>query len=296
MNGRKTGFVGLGTMGRLMAQRLLDAGVEMRVFDVAEDAVRHFTARGTIGAATLAELGAWADILVLMLPSPESLHQCLVGPEGAIHALKPGSKVIDMSTSGPAVVKECGRLLAERGIEMIDAPVGKGPAAAAKGDLTILMGGNRDTCESLEWLFRVVGSEMLYCGPLGSGQVVKLVNNMVSCANAAVLAEAYALAKKAGVDFSVLNRLMPGTAADSWQLRNTVMAKALGGDFSPAFKLALARKDMRLARDMAEYLDGRSDCASGAIEWYDRAAAAGFGELDRAALLLLADPELGKAS
>ncbi|OFZ90846.1 MAG: hypothetical protein A3I62_01265 [Betaproteobacteria bacterium RIFCSPLOWO2_02_FULL_62_79] len=294
MNGRKTGFLGLGTMGRPMAGRLLDAGVELRVFDVADDAARHFTARGTVAAATPAELGGWADLLILMVPHPDSLRQCLIGPDGAIHTLKPGSIVIDMSTSGPAVVQECGRQLAKRGIEMIDAPVGKGPAAAVKGDLTILMGGNRETCEAVEWLLRKLGSELLYCGPLGSGQVVKLVNNMVSCANAAVLAEAYALAKKAGVDVSVLTRLMPGTAADSWQLRNTVMAKALSGDFSPAFKLALARKDMRLALEMAEYLGVASNCTNSALEWYDRAAAAGLGELDRAALLLLADPELGR--
>jgi 3-hydroxyisobutyrate dehydrogenase-like beta-hydroxyacid dehydrogenase len=156
------------------------------------------------------------------------------------------------------------------------------------------MGGNAETCRSIEWLLRYLGSEMHYCGPLGSGQVVKLVNNMVSCANAAILAEAFAIADKAGADLQVLTKLMPGTAADSWQLRQTVMRKALQNDFSPAFKLSLAHKDMRLALDMANDLEATSGCIRGALAWYDRAAAAGYGELDRAAWMLLADRRLKK--
>jgi 4-hydroxybutyrate dehydrogenase/sulfolactaldehyde 3-reductase len=115
---------------------------------------------------------------------------------------------------------------------------------------------------------------------------------MVSCANAAVLAEAYALARRAGVDWGILTQVMSGTAADSWQLRNTVIGKALKGDFQPAFKLALAHKDMSLALEMATFFSSENGCTRSALEWYERAAAAGLSELDRAALLLLSDPKL----
>lgn len=295
MTAGRIGFLGLGTMGRPMALRLLNAGVELRVFDIAADAVNYFTAKGVISAATPRALGEWADILIFMVPHPDGLRDNLLGPQGAIHTLRAGSVVIDMSTNGPAVVKTCGEALAARGIEMMDAPVGKGPTAAAKGDLTILMGGKREVCAAAEPILRHFGTELHYCGPLGSGQVVKLVNNMVSCANAAVLAEACGLAHNAGVDLGVLTGIMAGTAADSHQLRHTLMGKALKSDFEPAFKLKLAYKDMRFALQMARELNATSACTGAAVEWYERAAAAGYGELDRAALLLVVDPRMKKA-
>ena len=230
------GFVGLGTMGRPMAQRLLDARVNLRVYDVAPAATAHFTRQGVVAAATPRELGAWADVLILMLPSPDILRESLLGTDGAIHGLRAGSIVIDMSTSGPGIVKTCAAALAARGVEMVDAPVGKGPPAAAKGELTLLMGGKREVCAKVEPILRHLGNELHYCGPCGSGQVVKLVNNMVSCANAAVLAEACTLAHASGVDLNVLAGIMAGTAADSHQLRHTLMTKALKHDFAPAFK------------------------------------------------------------
>lgn len=285
-------FIGLGTMGRPMAEQLLKHRVELRVFDVAQDATKCFAEKGVVVASSLSELSTWADIVILMLPSPQIVRETVIGSNGAIHALRRGSVVIDMSTTGPGVVQECGRELEKRGIELIDAPVGKGPAAAWKGDLTILMGGKSELCRSLEWVLKPIGSEIHYCGPLGAGQAVKLVNNMVSCSNAAILAEAFALARVAGADLDVLKDVMAGTAADSWQLRNTVIAKALKRDFSPGFKLALARKDLHLAVAMADELEARSSCARGAISWYDDAAASGYGDLDRAALMLLADPRL----
>ncbi len=291
---QRIGFLGLGTMGRPLAQRLLDAGAQLRVYDIAADAVAHFTAQGVLAAATPRELGQWADVLIFMVPHPAALRDNLMGAQGALHTLRRGAVVIDMSTSGPGVVKECGAALAARGIEMVDAPVGKGPPAAAKGELTLLMGGHRAVCTAVEPILRNFGNELHYCGPLGSGQVVKLVNNLVSCANAAVLAEACALAQKSGVDLGVLTGIMAGTAADSHQLRHTLMGKALKNDFTPAFKLKLAHKDMRLALQMAHELEANSMCTRAAVDWYDRAAAAGYGELDRAALMLIVDPQLKK--
>ncbi|HEX7126403.1 MAG TPA: NAD(P)-dependent oxidoreductase [Thermodesulfobacteriota bacterium] len=292
---RRVGFLGLGAMGAPMARRLLERGVPLRVFDPNPAATRPFTERGIEAAATPRALGAWANVLVCMLPHPDVLREVILGEEGAIHSLAAGSVVVDMSTNGPAVVKACGARLAEKGVGMVDAPVGKGPWAAEKGDLTILMGGDRETCRSVEPILKMMGSTVYYCGPLGSGQVIKLANNLVSCANIAVVAEAYALARQAGADLGVLAEVMPQTSADSWQLRNTFVKKVLNHDFSPMFKLKLAHKDMRLILQMAEDLGAAAGCARGALDWYARADAAGHGELDWGAVLLVADPTLEKA-
>lgn len=288
----RVGFLGLGAMGTPMALRLLEHDVDLRVFDPSAAATRAFTERGVETAATPKALGAWANVLVCMLPHPNVLREVILGEQGAMHLLARGSVVIDMSTNGPAVVKACGARLAEKGVAMVDAPVGKGPWAAEKGDLTILMGGDRETCRSVEPLLRMMGSVVYYCGPLGSGQVIKLANNLVSCANIAVVAEAYALAREAGADLGVLAEVMPQTSADSWQLRNTFVKKVLNDDFSPMFKLKLAHKDMRLILEMAEELGTAAGCARGVLDWYARADAAGHGELDWGAVLLVADPEL----
>jgi 3-hydroxyisobutyrate dehydrogenase-like beta-hydroxyacid dehydrogenase len=179
---------------------------------------------------------------------------------------------------------------------MVEGPIGKGPWAAERGDLTIMMGGDRETLREVEFLFRLIGSELYYCGPLGAGQVVKVANDLASCANLAVAAEAYALAAAGGADLDVVTKVMPQTAADSWQLRNAVVDRAYGkGDFSPVFKLKLARKDLQLAAASLQSLGLPSACAKGALAWYDRGHDAGHDYLDQNAIMLTTSPELRRS-
>ena len=186
-----------------------------------------------------------------------------------------------------------GARLAEKGIRMVEGPIGKGPWAAERGELTIMMGGDRETLREVEFLFRLIGNEIYYCGPLGAGQVVKVANNLASCANLAVAAEAYALAAAGGADLEVVTKVMPQTAADSWQLRNAVIDRAHGkGDFAPVFKLKLARKDLQLAAAMLQGLGLPSACAEGALAWYDEGHDAGYDDLDQSAVMLTTNPEL----
>ncbi|MFZ1091862.1 MAG: NAD-binding protein [Xanthobacteraceae bacterium] len=138
----------------------------------------------------------------------------------------------------------------------------------------------------------MVGSKLYHCGPLGAGQVVKLANNLASCGNMAVLAEAYALAKAGGANLDVLAEVMPMTSADSWQLRQTLNGKILKGDFSPMFKLKLANKDMRLIVEMAQTLGTPIQVGKGVLDWYERGESKGHGELDWGAILLVSNPEL----
>ena len=289
---KRVGFIGLGAMGAPMARQILKGGVKLMVFDVDSGQVQALVDAGAGAAASPKELGAASDIVVCSLPHPDVLKEVVLGDDGLIQGLAAGSVVIDMSTDGLEAVQAVGEALAGKGIGMVDAPVGKGPWAAEKGDLTILMGGDREVCGGVEWLLSMMGSAIYYCGPLGCGQVVKLANNLASCANMAVVAEAYALAAKGGADLGVLCEVMPQTAADSWQLRQTLNEKVLKGDFSPMFKLKLALKDMKLIVETAENLGAPADCAHAALNWYDRGAAAGHGERDWGAIILASNPEL----
>ena len=290
--GAKVGVLGLGAMGKPMARQILKAGAPLSVYDVDRAAVDRLAVEGAKPTGSPRELGAASDVVICSLPHPNVLTEAVLGSGGLIEGLSSEGVVIDMGTDGLDTVRKLGDALAEKGISMVDAPVGKGPWAAETGDLTILMAGDREVCRSVEWLFGIVGSKTYYCGPLGAGQAIKLANNLASCANMAIVAEAYALAQKGGADLDVLCEVMPQTSADSWQLRKTLIDKARQGDFSPMFKLKLAHKDMRLIVDMADAMQSRIDCGRAALKWYDAGLAAGFGELDWGAIILTSNPEL----
>ena len=292
---RRVGFVGLGIMGGRMVRRLLANGVGLTVFDIDAAAVRAAADAGAEVAESPRELGAVSDVVVAMLPDPRILETVAVGEEGLIKGMAAGGLLVDMATDGMSVVKRLERPLAEKGIRIIDAPVGRGPAEAETGNLFVLMGGRPEDCEEARGLLSLLGSDVHYCGPLGAGQAIKLVNNMVSSTTMAVVAEGYALARRAGADIGLMTRLLPASAADSWQLRNGLVGKALAGDFSPRFRISLARKDVALAVEMADELGSPSDMGRAALNWYERGMAAGYGDLDRAGIVLTEDPDLLKS-
>ena len=289
---QKVGFVGLGIMGRRMTGRLLSSGVDLTVFDVDSTAVRAVADAGAKIAKSPKALGVACDVIIAMLPSPQILETVTLGDNGLIKGMTKGSILVDMATDGMSVVRRLYEPLAEKGIRIIDAPVGRGPAEAETGDLFVLMGGDPSDCDEVRGILALLGSDIHYCGPLGAGQAIKLVNNMVSSTTMAVVAEAYALAKRAGADINLMTQLLPSSAADSWQLRNGLIGKALAGDFSPRFKISLARKDVALAVEMANELGSPSDMGSAALNWYERGLAAGHGDLDRSGIVLTEDPSL----
>ena len=291
----RVGFIGLGLMGSRMIRRLLGGGVDLTVHDVDATAVQAAAVAGAKVAASPKELGAAGDVVIAMLPSPQILETVTLGEDGLIEGMAEGSLLVDMATDGMSVVKRLSEPLAEKGIRIIDAPVGRGPAEAETGDLFVLMGGEPEDCDAVRGLLSLLGSDVHYCGPLGAGQAIKLVNNMVSSTTMAVVAEGYALARRAGADIELMTQLLPSSAADSWQLRNGLIGKALAGDFSPRFKISLARKDVALAVEMAGELDSPSDMGRAALSWYERGMAAGHGDLDRAGIVLTEDPGLMKA-
>jgi 3-hydroxyisobutyrate dehydrogenase-like beta-hydroxyacid dehydrogenase len=292
-NTKRVGWIGLGDLGGAMARRIRTHGVRLAVYDIDPGAVRRLTDLGATAAGSVQELAERSDIVMLSLPHPSVLKEVALGEGGLIHSLAAGSIVCDTSTNGRDAVVEVGAKLADKGIRMVEGPIGKGPWAAEKGELTIMMGGDRETLAEVEFLFRIIGNELYHCGPLGAGQVVKVANNLASCANLAVAAEAYALAAAGGADLDVVTQVMPKTAADSWQLRNNVVDRGHGrGDFSPVFKLKLARKDLQLAVAMAESLGLPNACAKGALAWYDKGHDAGHDDLDQNAIMLTTNPEL----
>jgi 3-hydroxyisobutyrate dehydrogenase-like beta-hydroxyacid dehydrogenase len=289
---QRVGFIGLGLMGRGMAANIVKKHGQVNVYDVDERAVAALAEQGATPKASPREVGAVSDVVLLSLPHPDISRTVVLGADGLVQGMSPGAVVIDLSTDGFDAVRELEVGLRARGIKFIDCPVGKGPTAAAAGDLTLLTAGDRETSKSVEWVLSMISSKIYYCGPLGAGQAVKLANNLLSCGYGALIAEAYALAKKAGADLDIFSEVLPQTAADSWPLRNIFVAKALKGDFSPYFRLSAALKDYRLIVETARALGTPTRAAETVLEYYERAAAAGHGDKDFGAIALVTNPEL----
>ena len=288
----RVGFIGLGLMGRGMAMNILTKHGRLNVSDVDARALEPLVSAGAVEWASPRALGEVCDVVLLSLPDPSISRQVILGPEGLVHGLAAGATVVGMSTDGIEAVREFQAALAARQIRFVDCPVGKGPTAAAAGELALFVSGDRDTCESLHWLLSMIGSKIDYCGPIGAGQAIKLANNLLSCGYGALISEAYAMAKKAGADLDIFCEALPQTAANSWPLQNVFVAKAFKGDFTPYFRLSAAHKDYKLVVAMADALGTRSTAARAVLAYYTAAAAAGHGELDFGALALVNNPEL----
>ena len=288
----RVGFIGLGLMGSGMAMNILTKHGRLNVSDVDARALEPLVSAGAVQSASPRALGEVCDVVLLSLPDPSISRQVILGPEGLIHGLAAGATVVGMSTDGIEAVREFQAALAARHIRFVDCPVGKGPTAAAAGELQLFVSGDRDTCESLRWLLSMIGSKIDYCGPIGAGQAIKLANNLLSCGYGALISEAYAMAKKAGADLDIFCEALPQTAANSWPLQNVFVAKAFKGDFTPYFRLSAAHKDYKLVVAMADALGTPSTAARAVLAYYTAAAAAGHGELDFGALALVNNPEL----
>ena len=295
----KIGLIGLGTMGGAIAVRLLAQGVDLLVHDVDPQAVARVveaSKREVAVAKGLDDLASRCSIVLCSLAHPEILRQIVAGTSGLHRHLSPGSVVVDLSTSGPQVVRDCDAVLAQRGSHMVDATIGRGPAAALRGELVLMLGGAPSDLDRVEPVIRLLAAKVVRCGGIGSAQVIKLANNLVACANLAAIAEAYQFVKESGADPKLLMEVMSGTYADSFQLQHSVLTKALRANFDIVFRLDLAAKDMELVATAAEAVGLTGAMSHAALSWYDQAVAQGHGKLDWSAVMLVADAHLKESA
>jgi 4-hydroxybutyrate dehydrogenase/sulfolactaldehyde 3-reductase len=275
---RQLGFIGLGHMGGGMVKSLLRARFPVVAYDLMTQLTQSAVKVGASAGRSPAEVAARSEVVLSSLPDPAAVEQAVLGQDGVIEGIRPGQVYIDLSTIDPGTSRKVGAALAEKGAKMLDVPVGKGPPAAAAGDLTLMIGGDRAVVEEVQDVLAALGSAQFYCGPLGSGAATKLINNLVSCSMLALDAEAMVLAAKAGVDPDVVCQVMMTTAADNWHLRNTIRPLSLERNFAPRFKLALAAKDVALALKMG--LDFRVPLALGQASHLVHSTAMGQGLAD----------------
>jgi len=251
--GRRIGVIGTGRMGGPMAERLLDAGHSLVVFDTNEAAVRPLGARGATIAHSALEVANLADTVMASLPTPAIVRRSIIGPDGAMHGTRM-RQFIDLSSSGAVATTEIAAALAPRGIEFLDAPVSGGVAGARSGKLTVMVSGPRSTYDELQPLLAVFGRVLFVGIKPGLAQTLKLINNLMSATAVAITSEAMVMGVKAGLDPSVMLDVINTSSGRNSATQDKFPRAVLPRTFDFGFATGLSYKDVRLCVEEAEAL------------------------------------------
>ncbi|PLP98463.1 NAD(P)-dependent oxidoreductase [Cupriavidus pauculus] len=282
------GFIGLGVMGEPMCANLVrKSGATVHVFDMAGDAMARVVEKGGIAQASAAAVGETSDIVFLSLPSIVEVEAVTAQ---LVAAPKRPRLIVDMSTSDVARTRALAAKLKEAGIAYVDAPVARTKQAAIDGTLLISVGGTAEDVATVRPYLACMGSDVLHCGGIGSGQLVKILNNMMVFMTVNALSEVLTIGRRAGMDGEALFELLSQGSADSFVLRNHGM-KSLARDQFPekTFPMTYAIKDARLALSLADAADFRPHIAWYTYDLMCRASEAGLAQNYHPAMIQLVD-------
>ncbi len=279
----KIGFIGLGIMGKPMAKNLLKAGYEAVCFDIVAENLANVVAAGATAAASSKAVAEQCPIVITMLPNSPHVKEAVLGPGGVLEGAKAGTILIDMSSIAPLASQEIAKACSAKGVKMIDAPVSGGEPKAIDGTLSIMVGGDVEVFNSVKEILLRMGASAVYCGPIGAGNTTKLANQVVVACNIAACAEAFTLARKAGVDpVRVLDAIQGGLAGST--VMNAKVPMMLQGNFKPGFKIDLHIKDLANALDTGHEVGAPLPLTAAIMEMMQTLKADGDGQNDHSAL------------
>jgi len=283
----KLGFIGIGAMGSHMTVNLINAGYDVTVFDIRKEAMEYMMQFGAKLGSSPSDVARKSNIILTSLPSTNALEDVVLGEHGMLESMKCGSILIDTSTVSPSTIQKIGLVLKEQKVSVLEAPVSGGVEGAEAGTLTIMVGGSVDVFQRCHELLQVIGKNIYHVGALGSGNTVKLVNNLMSLVNVVTLSEGMVLGVKAGVDAATLYNVIkvsPGRSqALEWKLPNKILLR----NFEPGFTIDLTYKDLSLVLSLAKELGVPLFVTSIAQQVYALAKAKGLGKLDNTAVITL---------
>jgi 3-hydroxyisobutyrate dehydrogenase-like beta-hydroxyacid dehydrogenase len=285
----QTGFIGLGKMGRPMTQRLLAAGHTVHVYNRSRGAVDSLAAEGATPADSATEVAEHSDFILTALPTPESVETVFSELAGVARA---GQVYIDHSTVSPGLNRNCAQELKTKGAEFLDAPVSGGPAGAQGGTLTVMVGGDQAVFDRALPVLQAFGKNIRLCGPTGSGQVVKLINQLLVGVHTSAIAEAAVFGARLGADPQVVLEML-GTSFGGSTMMTRNMPRFISRDFSAATPVNLILKDLGLIHDEAKAAQVPLLLGALAEQRFLEARARGIGDEDMAALVKLWEEPAG---
>ena len=280
----KIGFIGLGIMGKPMSKNLVKAGYELVVYYSSKASVEELVAMGAAAGESAADVAAQCDVIITMLPNSPQVREVCLGANGILEGAKEGTVVIDMSSIDPVESKSIGAALAEKGVELMDAPVSGGEPKAIDGTLSVMVGGKKESFDKYYDLLMAMAGSVVYVGDLGSGNVAKLANQVIVAINIAAVSEAMTLAVKNGADPELVYKAIRGGLAGSTVL-DAKAPMMMAHNFKPGFRIELHIKDLNNAINAAHATDTSLPITAQVMEMMQALKNDGCGKEDHSALV-----------
>jgi 3-hydroxyisobutyrate dehydrogenase-like beta-hydroxyacid dehydrogenase len=282
----KTGFIGLGTMGKWMALNMLKAGFPVRVYDINPAAIPFLTGQGAAAADSPAEVAGQVDWLFLSLPDTEVVEKAIFGENGVAQGARPGLVVVDLSTIGYIPTLEINRRLLEKGILFADAPVSGMEARAKEAQLTVMFGGDESLFQTVRPALEAIGNQIVYMGGIGSGQLTKLINQLLFNISCAGLAEVLPMAVKLGLDPEKVAQVVTTGTGRSFAA-DFFIPLTLENRFDEGYPVKSAYKDLISAAEISAHKGIPLPVVNATAVTFQMAIAEGFGDLSKGGLIRL---------
>jgi 3-hydroxyisobutyrate dehydrogenase len=281
----RVGWIGTGVMGRWMCSHLMAAGYAATVYNRTAEKARPLLERGAKLADSPRAVAEVSDVVFSIVGYPRDVREITFGEHATLAGARPGTVLVDMTTSEPALAVEIDKAARALGVHAVDAPVSGGDVGAREARLSIMIGGDRDVVEALRPLFQIMGKTIVYQGPAGAGQHTKMVNQVLIASNMIGVCEALLYAHKAGLDLSVVLESVSSGAAGSWSLSN-LGPRMIAGNFEPGFFVEHFLKDMGIALAEARRLQLSLPGLALAEQLYRAVEAQGYARKGTHALML----------
>ncbi|MBZ4688428.1 MAG: hypothetical protein JG764_2061 [Clostridiales bacterium] len=250
----KIGFIGLGNMGKPMAERLVRAGYDLTVYVRNPDTVRYFKNLQVPTAVSLKDIGSSCNIIITMLPNSEIVEEVIIGEQGIFNKLQEGTILIDMSTADPSSTRKIASIVKEKNAHMLDAPVSGGVKGAMAGNLTIMVGGEIEIFQQVKSILNVMGKNVLHVGPVGSGHTIKVLNNLLSATHFMATTEVMAIGLKAGLNPNKMLEILNTSSGRNYSSEYKFPNFILNRQFNAQFSMDLMCKDLSIALQLANNL------------------------------------------
>ena len=290
----RIGFIGVGNIGHPMAGQLLKAGHTLTVHDVRREATHELVAAGAEWADAPAAVASTCEVIATCLPGPTEMEKVCLGAGGLLEGVKPGALYIDHTTSSPLLAQRVHGLLAAKHVDMLDAPVSGGMEGAQTRDLLVMVGGERHVFDRARPVLDAMAKRVLYTGGIGTGSIAKIMHNCASFTLDLVMAECWTVGVKAGIDAATIVDVFNQAAlGHQMSLKVRLPATYLRGNFEPRFSLALARKDLGLALELARATKTPMRLASLCEQEMVEAMARGWANRDSSIVLTLQEERAG---
>jgi 2-hydroxy-3-oxopropionate reductase len=279
------GFIGLGVMGKPMAKNLIKCGQSLVVHSRSPKPVQELVAAGAKAAASPAEVARLASVVITMLPDTADVELVLTGPDGVISAVRPNTVVVDMSSISPQATRALASVVASKGATLLDAPVSGGEIGAINASLSIMVGGDAAAFARVQPILACMGNpeRIVHIGESGAGQICKVCNQVAIGGALAGVSEAFALARKAGVDAARVRQALLGGFAAS-RVLEVHGERMLTGNYAPGFRTQLYKKDLRVASETAAANGVAMPATALVAQLVNALIAAGGADLDYSAI------------